>query len=199
MKQVRTAVRPTVRDSNLVAQIISLHSLSFTRRIVQRLGAAQNTELMSPGSSSKPLRVFNPSRTFHLQGFTGRGATTTLHDASATLVSLSGIFQAAEDFAVLGLCNAYDYFNHLRLKHLPRIDLLGLTLNFNIESNHRPVALRSQRDRRVGSQCRELGVAHAIRLVSGRPRTTSSRTSQTVINNEPNASGARKMVRARGS
>ena len=71
-----------------------------------------------------------------MQGFTGRGATTTLHDASATGVSISGIFQAAEDFAVLGSYNAYDYFNHLRVKHLPRTDLSGLTLAFDIEYDH---------------------------------------------------------------
>jgi len=86
--------------------------------------------------SAEPLRIFNPRRNFQLQGFTGRGATTTLHDASATGVSISGIFQAAEDFAVLGLYNAYDYFNHLRLKHLPRTDLSGLTLAFDIEYDH---------------------------------------------------------------
>ena len=71
-----------------------------------------------------------------MQGFTGRGATTTIHDASATGVSVSGIFQAAEDFAVLGFYNAYDYFNHLRQKHLPRTDLSGLTLEFDIEYDH---------------------------------------------------------------
>src|SRR4051794_3485720 len=86
--------------------------------------------------ASEPLRIFDPRRNFQLNGFTGRAATTTLHDASATGVSISGIFQAAEDFAVLGLYNAYDYFNHLRLKHLPRTDLAGLTLAFDIEYDH---------------------------------------------------------------
>jgi hypothetical protein len=32
--------------------------------------------------------------------------------------------------------NAYDYFNHLRLKHLPKTDLSGLTLEFDIEYDH---------------------------------------------------------------
>jgi hypothetical protein len=54
----------------------------------------------------------------HVQGFSGRAATTTIDDATETGISISGIFQAAEDFAVLSLYNAY--FNHLRLKHLPR-------------------------------------------------------------------------------
>jgi hypothetical protein len=65
------------------------------------------------------LQIFDPRRNFQLQGFTGRAATTTNHDASATAVSISGICQAAENFAVLGLYNAYDYFDYLRLKHIP--------------------------------------------------------------------------------
>jgi hypothetical protein len=79
------------------------------------------------------LRLFDPRRNFQLQGFSGRGATTTLHDASATGVSISGIFQAAEDFAVLEWFNAFDYYNHLRCKPLPRTDLSGLTLAFTLE------------------------------------------------------------------
>jgi hypothetical protein len=77
--------------------------------------------------------MFDPRRNLQTQGFTGRGATTTLHNATETGVSISGIFQAAEDFAVLGWWNAYDYFNHLRCKHLPRTDLSGLKLEFDIE------------------------------------------------------------------
>ena len=71
-----------------------------------------------------------------IQGFSGRAATTTIHDASETGLSVSGIFQAAEDFAVLCLYNAYDYFNHLRLKPLPRTALAGLKLEFDIEYDH---------------------------------------------------------------
>jgi hypothetical protein len=83
--------------------------------------------------SSEPLHIFDPRRNLQLQGFAGRAATTTLHDATETGASISGIFQAAEDFAVLGWWNAYDYYNHLRLKHLPETDLSGLKLEFDIE------------------------------------------------------------------
>ena len=83
--------------------------------------------------ASEPLHIFDPRRNLQLQGFAGRAATTTIHDATETGVSISGIFQAAEDFAVLGWWNAYDYFNHLRLKHLPKTDLSGLKLEFDIE------------------------------------------------------------------
>jgi hypothetical protein len=86
----------------------------------------------------EPLHLFDPRRSMHVQGFTGRAATTTIHDATETGISISGIFQAAEDFAVLCLYNAYDYFNYLRLKHLPRTDLSGLRLEFDIEYDHAP-------------------------------------------------------------
>ena len=43
--------------------------------------------------ATEPLSIFDPRRNFQLQGFTGRAATTTLHDATATGVSISGIFQ----------------------------------------------------------------------------------------------------------
>jgi hypothetical protein len=82
---------------------------------------------------SETLHIFDPRRNLQLQGFTGRAATTTIHDATETGVSISGIFQAAEDFAVLGWWNAYDYYSHLRLKHLPTTDLSGLKLEFDIE------------------------------------------------------------------
>jgi hypothetical protein len=85
---------------------------------------------------SEPLHIFDPRRNFQTQGFTAKGATTTLHDATETTVSISGIFQAADDFAVLGFWNAYDYFNHLRLKHLPRTDISSLKLEFDIEYDH---------------------------------------------------------------
>src|ERR1039457_1574167 len=83
--------------------------------------------------ATEGLHIFDPRRNFPLQGFAGRAATTTIHDATDTGVSISGIFQAAEDFAVLGWWNANDYFNHLRLKHLPKTDLSGLKLEFDIE------------------------------------------------------------------
>jgi hypothetical protein len=83
--------------------------------------------------SSEPLQIFDPRRTVQLQGFSGRAATTTIHDATETGFQISGIFQAAEDFANVQLFSAYDYFNHLRLKPLPVTDLSGLTLQYDME------------------------------------------------------------------
>ena len=48
-------------------------------------------------------------------------------------MSIFGIFQAAEDFAVLGLWNVYDYFNHLRPEHLPNADPSGLKMEFEYD------------------------------------------------------------------
>lgn len=85
---------------------------------------------------SQPLHIFDPRRNFQLQGSAGLAATTTIHNATATGISIVGIFQAAEDFAVLGFWSVYDYFNHLRVKHLPTTDLSGLTLGFGSEYDH---------------------------------------------------------------
>jgi hypothetical protein len=82
---------------------------------------------------SAPLLLFDPRRTVQIQGFSGRAATTTLHDATETVFQISGIFQAAEDFANVQLFSAHDYFNHLRLKPLPITDLPGLTLQYDME------------------------------------------------------------------
>lgn len=53
------------------------------------------------------LAIFDSRLNFYFQGFSGRRATTT-HDATSTFVSISGIFRATEDFAVLSLYNARD-------------------------------------------------------------------------------------------
>jgi hypothetical protein len=82
---------------------------------------------------SASLFLFDPRRTIQLQGFSGRAATTTLHDATETGFQISGIFQAAEDFANVQLFSAHDYFIHLRLKPLPVTDLSGLTLQYDME------------------------------------------------------------------
>jgi hypothetical protein len=54
---------------------------------------------------SEPLHIFDPRRNFQLQGFAGRATTTTIYDATETGISISGIFQAAEDFAARDTCS----------------------------------------------------------------------------------------------
>ena len=99
---------------------------------------------------TETLHLFDPRRTIQLQGFSGRAATTTIHDATETGFQISGIFQAAEDFANVQLFSAYDYYNHLRLKQLPVTDLSGVTLQYDMqvlkvngeEGNVRPDCVR---------------------------------------------------------
>jgi len=77
------------------------------------------TVVIQTDMAAEAIHIFDPRRNFQLQGFTGRGATTRSTTRPRLCVHLR-IFQAAEDFAVLGFYNAFDYYNHLRLKHLPR-------------------------------------------------------------------------------
>jgi hypothetical protein len=83
--------------------------------------------------SSETLHDFDPRRTIQLLGFSGRAATTTLHDATETGFQIFGIFHAAEDFTNVQIFSAYDCFNHLRVKPLPLTDLSGLTLQYDME------------------------------------------------------------------
>ena len=83
--------------------------------------------------AAESLHIFDPRRTVQLQGFSGRAATTTIHDATEAGFQISGIFQAAEDFASVQLVSAYDYFNHLRVKPLRVTDLSRLTLQRDME------------------------------------------------------------------
>lgn len=84
-------------------------------------------ESSGPLMSSTLLQLFDPRRNFHLQAFTGRGATG---------ISITGIFQAPDDFAVLGFRNAYDDCKPPLMKPMPRTDLSGLKLEFDIDYDH---------------------------------------------------------------
>ena len=97
------------------------HATSIYR---SRIYAQESSGLLM---SSTLLQLFDPRRNFHLQGFTGRGATG---------ISISGICQAPDDFAVLGFHNAYDYCKPPRMKPMPRTDLSGLKGEFNIDYDH---------------------------------------------------------------
>ena len=81
------------------------------------------------------IYMFDPRRTVQLQGFSGKAATTTIHDATET------------GFEIF---SAYDFYNHLRLKPLPVTDLSGVTLQYDMqvltingeEGNVRPDCVR---------------------------------------------------------
>ena len=66
------------------------------------------TNLPWPGSPhpcrQKRSHIIDPRPNLQLPSFAGCGATSTLHHATETGVSISSIFQPAEDLGVLGRC-----------------------------------------------------------------------------------------------
>ena len=84
-------------------------------------------ESSGPLMSPTLLPLFDPRRNFQLQALTGRDATG---------ISITGIFLAPDDFAVLGFRNAYAYCKPPRMKPMPRTDRSGLKLEFDIDYDH---------------------------------------------------------------
>src|SRR5579875_988157 len=78
------------------------------------------------------ITKFQPDRTLYLRGFDGRGAAAALHSATATGCTVSGVFRRPDDFAVLVIYDADDFFGHPRLKYLPDFDLSGMFLEFDV-------------------------------------------------------------------
>ena len=68
----------------------------------------------------------------HLQGFDGYGATASLHDASDTGFTLSGVWGEQDDFAVLVLFDADNQFEHPAARYLPDFDFTGIGLGFTL-------------------------------------------------------------------
>lgn len=69
----------------------------------------------------------------YLRGFDRRGATAALYAATETSFRLSGVFRAADDFAVLVLHDADNNFEHHTVRYLPDGDLSGMTLTMDVE------------------------------------------------------------------
>jgi hypothetical protein len=83
--------------------------------------------------SDKVIHIFDRRRKLPLQGFTGRGATTTICDAIETSVSISSVFQAAEDLWCWA-SGTPTTTSTTCAEALPRqTDLSGLKLEFDIE------------------------------------------------------------------
>jgi hypothetical protein len=123
-----------------------------------------------------------------LQGFAGRAATTTLHDATETGVSISGIFQAAEDFAVLGWWYAYELLQPPPVEAPAEERSLRLKLEFDIEYDQTldgtmrfdaakfPSISRDAMTFVTGS-----GDIHEVRLLDQATVVSGSRTAATVL------------------
>lgn len=78
------------------------------------------------------ITKLQPDRCAYLRGFDGFGANAAITKASATGFTVSGVFRAADDFAVVVLYDTGDFFEHPRNKYLPDPDLSGLVLEFDI-------------------------------------------------------------------
>lgn len=81
---------------------------------------------------STQINKLSPLDTVALRGFDGFGASAAITKASATGFTVSGIFRAADDFAVLELFNSDDFFEHPRNKYLPDFSLSGAVLQFDV-------------------------------------------------------------------
>ena len=83
------------------------------------------------------VNKLDPSRTMQLRGFNGRGAAMSLHDATASGFTLSGVFCDAQDFGVMEWWTADDFFgHHPDTKYLPDFDFTGLKLDFDVAFNN---------------------------------------------------------------
>jgi hypothetical protein len=78
------------------------------------------------------ISKFQPDRCLYLRGFDGFGANAALWGASPTGFTVSGIFRAADDFAVLVIYDADDFFEHPVNRYLPDFDLSGIVLEFDV-------------------------------------------------------------------
>lgn len=78
------------------------------------------------------LTKFEPHRNVHLRGFSGFGACASIHDATATGFTVSGVFRQPDDFAVVTLYDADDFFGHPTFRYLPDFALDGVKLQFNM-------------------------------------------------------------------
>lgn len=77
------------------------------------------------------INKLDPTVTLSLRGFDGFGANAAITKSSSTGFTVSGVFRAADDFAVLVLYDTDDFFEHPRNKYLPDPSLAGMVLEFD--------------------------------------------------------------------
>jgi hypothetical protein len=79
------------------------------------------------------ISKFEPHRTLYLKGFDRRGAAASIHNATSTAFTVSGVWSDLADFVVLMLFDADDNFGHLTTsKYLPDFDLTNVVLDFDL-------------------------------------------------------------------
>lgn len=79
------------------------------------------------------INKFDPRYSISQRGFNRRGAAAAVTNATATTLTMSGLWSDAADFAVLTLFDADDVFGALySSKYLPDFDLTGIVLDFDL-------------------------------------------------------------------
>jgi hypothetical protein len=78
------------------------------------------------------INKLQPNRTISLRGFDGFGAAAAITQATETGFTVSGVFRATDDFTVLTLFDADDFWGHPLVKYLPDFDFTEIVLEFDI-------------------------------------------------------------------
>ncbi len=82
---------------------------------------------------SERIYKLQPNRSMYLRGFSGIDSPASMHSASATGFTISGVFRDPAAFWVLVLFDVDDFYNHPRIKPLPDGNLKGLVLDFDVQ------------------------------------------------------------------
>jgi hypothetical protein len=77
------------------------------------------------------MQKLQPDRCLALRGFAGFGAGAAITSASSTGFTVSGVWRAADDFAVAVIYDTDDVFDHRMSAYLPDPDLSNLVLQFD--------------------------------------------------------------------
>jgi hypothetical protein len=79
------------------------------------------------------ISKFEPHRTLYLRGFDRRGCAASLHSASSSGFTVSGVFSDIADFVVVVLFDADDNYGHLfTTRYLPDFNLTGVVVDFDL-------------------------------------------------------------------
>jgi hypothetical protein len=83
--------------------------------------------------ASEQVQKFAPHRSISLGGFDRRGCAASISSASATGMTVSGVWSDAADFVTLNLFNADDNFGqNYSTRYLPDTDVTGLVVSFRL-------------------------------------------------------------------
>ena len=92
---------------------------------------------------SETIYKLQPNRTIYMRGFDGFGAAAAITNATATGLTVSGVFRAMDDFAVIVLFDADNNYEHQSIAYLPDFNFSGITWGFDyVSTNCQPIDSR---------------------------------------------------------